>query len=270
MFYGLAKDCFDTQHYRFEHELVDIETLNRRAFQGELELTALSLHAYAYLSDRYMICSCGASMGDNYGPMIVTRNPCTRDDLRGKTIAVPGTLTTAYLSCRMWLKEFEHVVVPFDEVLDVVEQGSYQGKRIDAGLVIHEGQLTYQTQNLHLVVDLGKWWMEQTGLPLPLGANGIRKDLGPDVIRDVNKYLYLSIKHGLEHRHKALDYALGWGRGLERDKADTFVGMYVNEWTLDFTDRGRQAVRELLKRGYEAGVITKLVEPEFVDPPTFP
>jgi 1,4-dihydroxy-6-naphthoate synthase len=270
MFYGLAKDCFDTQHYRFEHELVDIETLNRRAFQGELELTALSLHAYAYLSDRYMICSCGASMGDNYGPMIVTRKPSTRDDLRGKTIAVPGTLTTAYLSCRMWLKEFEHVVVPFDQVLDVVEQGSYQGKSIDAGLVIHEGQLTYQTQNLHLVVDLGKWWMEQTGLPLPLGANGIRKDLGPDVIRDVNKYLYLSIKHGLEHRHKALDYALGWGRGLERDKADTFVGMYVNEWTLDFTDRGRQAVRELLKRGYEAGVITKLVEPEFVDPPTFP
>jgi 1,4-dihydroxy-6-naphthoate synthase len=160
-------------------------------------------------------------MGDNYGPMIVTRNPSTRDDLRGKTIAVPGTLTTAYLSCRMWLKEFEHVVVPFDEVLDVVEQGSYQGKSIDAGLVIHEGQLTYHTQNLHL------------------------------------------------HRHKALDYALGWGRGLERDKADTFVGMYVNEWTLDFTDRGRQAVRELLKRGYEAGVITKLVEPEFVDPPTF-
>ena len=207
-------------------------------------------------------------MGDNYGPMIVTRNPSTRDDLRGKTIAVPGTLTTAYLSCRMWLKEFEHVVVPFDEVLDVVEQGSYQGKSIDAGLVIHEGQLTYQTQNLHLVVDLGKWWMEQTGLPLPLGANGIRKDLGPDVIRDVNKYLYLSIKHGLEHRDKALDYALGWGRGLEREKAVTFVGMYVNEWTLDFTDRGRQAVRELLKRGYEAGVITKLVEPEFVDPPT--
>jgi len=242
MFYGLAKDCFDTKHYRFEHELVDIETLNRRAFQGELELTALSLHAYAYLSDRYMLCSCGASMGDNYGPMIVTRHPATRDDLRGKTIAVPGTLTTAYLSCRMWLKDFEHVVVPFDEILDIVEQGS--------------------------VVDLGKWWMEQTGLPLPLGANGIRKDLGPEVIRDVNRYLYLSIKHGLEHRGKALDYALGWGRGLERDKADTFVGMYVNDWTLDFTDRGREAVRQLLKRGYQAGVITKLVVPEFVDPPS--
>lgn len=269
MFYGLAKDCFDTRSYRFEHELVDIETLNRRAFQGELELTALSLHAYAYLSDKYMICSCGASMGDNYGPMVVTRTPSSRDDLRGKTIAVPGTLTTAYLSCRMWLKEFKEVVVPFDEILDIVEQGSYQGQSIDAGLIIHEGQLTYQTQNLHLVVDLGKWWMEQTQLPLPLGANGIRKNLGPDIIRDVNRYLYLSIKHGLDHRSKALDYALGWGRGLEREKADTFVGMYVNDWTLDFGTRGREAVRQLLRRGYEAGVINKLIEPEFVNPPNF-
>ncbi|MBM3964510.1 MAG: ABC transporter substrate-binding protein [Planctomycetes bacterium] len=268
MFYGLAKDCFDVGPYRFEHELVDIETLNRRAFQSELELTALSLHAYAYLSDRYMICSCGASMGDNYGPMVVARGNSTREQLAGKTIAVPGTLTTAYLSCRMWLKDFDHVVVPFDQILDIVEHGSYEGKAIDAGLVIHEGQLTYQSQNLNLVVDLGKWWMEQTGLPLPLGANGIRKDLGAEVIRDVNKYLYLSIKHGLDHRKSALDYALGWGRGLEREKGDTFVGMYVNDWTLDFGDRGREAVRQLLKRGYESGVITKLVEPEFVDPPT--
>jgi 1,4-dihydroxy-6-naphthoate synthase len=267
MFYGLAKDCFETGPYVFEHELVDIETLNRRAFQGELELTALSLHAYAYLSDRYMICSCGASIGDNYGPMVVTRGSATRESLAGKTIAVPGTLTTAYLSCRMWQKNFEHVVVPFDEILDIVEQGSYQGRAIDAGLVIHEGQLTYGSQGLHLVVDLGKWWMEQTGLPLPLGANGIRKDLGPEIIRDVNRYLYQSIAHGLEHRNSALDYALGWGRGLQRDKADTFVGMYVNDWTLDFGQRGRQAVRELLRRGYESGVITKLVEPEFVDPP---
>lgn len=267
MFYGLAKDCFDTGPYVFQHELVDIETLNRRAFQGELELTALSLHAYAYLNDRYMLCSCGASMGDNYGPMVVARAPVNRDALRGKTIAVPGTLTTAYLTCRMWQREFEEVVVPFDEILDIVEQGSYQGKTIDAGLVIHEGQLTYGSQGLHLIVDLGKWWMEETGLPLPLGANGIRKDLGPDTIRDVNRYLYQSIAHGLEHRKSALDYALGWGRGLERDKADTFVGMYVNDWTLDFGTRGREAVRTLLRRGFEAGVITKLVEPEFVDPP---
>lgn len=267
MFYGLAKDCFPTEGYQFEHELVDIETLNRRAFSSELELTALSLHAYAYLSDRYMICSCGASMGDNYGPMVVARSAMTREQLAGKTIAVPGTLTTAYLSCRMWLKDFEHVVVPFDAMLDIVEQGSFEGKTIDAGLVIHEGQLTYDSQNLHLVVDLGKWWMAETGLPLPLGANGIRKDLGPDVIRDVNRYLYMSIHHGLEHRKSALDYALGWGRGLQRDKADTFVGMYVNDWTLDFGDRGREAVRLLLRRGYESGVISKLVVPEFVDPP---
>ncbi len=268
MFYGLAKDCFDTGPYVFEHELVDIETLNRRAFESELELTALSLHAYAYLSDRYMICSCGASMGDNYGPMIVAKSETTREALTGKTIAIPGTLTTAYLSARMWLKDFEAVVVPFDEILDIVQAGSYQGRHIDAGLVIHEGQLTYRSQDLHLIVDLGKWWMEQTGLPLPLGANGIRKDLGPDVIRDVNRYLYMSIAHGLKHRNSALDYALGWGRGLEREKADTFVGMYVNDWTLDFGDRGREAVRLLLRRGYETGVITKLIEPEFVDPPT--
>ena len=264
MFYGLAKDTFDTGRYRFQHELVDIETLNRRAFHGELELTAISLHAYAYLNDKYMICSCGASMGDNYGPMIVTRQPSTREDLKGKTIAVPGTLTTAYLTCRMWQKDFQHVVVPFDEILDIVEAGSYQGTQIDAGLVIHEGQLTYGEQNLHLVVDLGKWWMSETGLPLPLGCNGIRKDLGETVIRDVNKLLYQSIEHGLKHRSNALDYALGWGRGLQREKADTFVGMYVNDWTLDFTDRGREAVRVLLRRGFETGVIDRLVEPEFV------
>ncbi len=267
MFYGLAKDCFETHQYDFVHELVDIETLNRRAFSGELELTALSLHAYAYLSDRYMICSCGASMGDNYGPMVVTRTEQTREGLAGKTIAVPGTLTTAYLTCRMWQRDFEAVVVPFDTILDVVESGSFEGKAIDAGLVIHEGQLTYRDQNLQLVVDLGKWWMEQTGLPLPLGANGIRKDLGMEVIRDVNRLLYQSISHGLQHRDSALDYALGWGRGLERDKADTFVGMYVNDWTLDFGDRGREAVRLLLRRGFESGVISKLVVPEFVDPP---
>lgn len=267
MFYGLAKDCFGTEGYRFVHELVDIETLNRRAFTGELELTALSLHAYAYLSDKYMICSCGASMGDNYGPMIVARQTMTRDDLKGKVIAVPGTLTTAYLSARLWLPDFEAVVAPFDQMLDIVQAGEFEGKKIDAGLVIHEGQLTYGDQHLKLVVDLGEWWMQETGLPLPLGCNGIRKDLGESTIRDVNRLLYQSIKHGLDHRNSALDYALSWGRGLERSKADRFVGMYVNDWTLDFGDRGREAVRLLLRRGYEAGVITKLVEPEFVEQP---
>jgi 1,4-dihydroxy-6-naphthoate synthase len=267
MFYALAKDCVETGKYRFVHELVDIETLNRRAFQGELELTALSLHAYAYLADKYMICSCGASMGDNYGPMVVARERWTREDLHGKTIAVPGTLTTAFLSLNLWLGKdnFKHIVVPFDEMLDIVEKGEYNGVKVDAGLVIHEGQLTYEDQNLHLIVDLGKWWMEETGYPLPLGANGIRKDLGPEAIKEINRLLRESIVHGLSHRQTALDYALGFGRGLDRGKADQFVGMYVNDWTVDFGQRGREAVALLLRRGYEAGVIDRLVVPEFVD-----
>jgi 1,4-dihydroxy-6-naphthoate synthase len=265
MFYALAKDKILTGPYRFTHELVDIETLNRRAFQGELELTALSLHAYAYLADKYLLCSCGASMGDNYGPMVVTREPATLDQVRRHTIAVPGTLTTAYLALRLCLgAEFEHVVVPFDQILDVVEAGQHEGRRIDAGLIIHEGQLTYADQGLSLVVDLGKWWRQTTGLPLPLGANGIRKDLGEQTIRDVHRLLKESIQYGLEHRGPALDYALGFGRGLDRAKADHFVGMYVNDWTLDFGDTGREAVRRLLEEGHRAGVIPKLVTPEFV------
>jgi len=265
MFYALAKDKIDTGGYRFEHELVDIETLNRRAFAGELELTALSLHAYAYLADKYILCTCGASMGENYGPMVVAREPRTFESLRGKTIAVPGTLTTAFLTLRMCLgQDFEYVVVPFDEILDVVVAGPYEGQSIDAGLIIHEGQLTYSEQNLHLVVDLGQWWMKETGLPLPLGANGVRKDLGDETIREVNRLLRASIRYGLEHRQPALAYAQQFGRGLDDRKADTFVGMYVNDWTLDFGDRGREAVRQLLARGHAAGVIPKLVEPEFV------
>ena len=268
MFYALAKDRIDTGPYRFEHELVDIETLNRRAFSGELELTAFSLHAYAYLADRYVICSCGASMGDGYGPMVVARRRMAVDELRNLTIAVPGTLTTAYLALRMCLGvECKHVVVPFDEILNVVAAGSYQGQTVDAGLVIHEGQLTYADDKLELVVDLGVWWMQETGLPLPLGANGVRRDLGPTVIRDVNRLLKESIRHGLEHRGSALDYAQGYGRGLDRKKADDFVGMYVNDWTLDFGPRGREAVRQLLARGHAAGVIPTLVEPEFVESP---
>lgn len=266
MFYALAKDQMDTGPFRFEHELVDIETLNRRAFAGELELTALSLHAYAYLADKYILCTCGASMGDNYGPMVVARQSRPLEWLRGKTIAVPGTLTTAFLSLSMCLGKdaFQHVVVPFDKILDVVEKGEYQGRPIDGGLIIHEGQLTFGEQNLKLIVDLGKWWMADTGLPLPLGANGIRRDLGPEAIREINRLLKESIRHGLAHRKAALDYAQAFGRGLDRTKADTFVGMYVNDWTLDFGPRGRQAVRELLDRGHRAGVIPKLVEPEFV------
>jgi 1,4-dihydroxy-6-naphthoate synthase len=264
MFYALAKDKIETGNYQFVHELVDIETLNRRAFTGDLELTALSLHAYAYLADKYVLCPCGASMGDKYGPMLIASKKISVADLRDKTIAVPGTLTTAYLAARLCLgKDFKQVVVPFDEILNVAERGEFKGEKIDAGLCIHEGQLTYAEQNLHLVVDLGVWWYEQTGLPLPLGANGIRKDLGPTAIREVNRLLYESIKYGLEHRAEAVDYALGFGRGLDRPKASKYVGIYVNDWTLDFGPRGREAVRVLLQRGYESGVIDRLVVPEF-------
>jgi 1,4-dihydroxy-6-naphthoate synthase len=265
MFYALAKDKIDCGPYRFEHELVDIETLNRRAFAGELELTALSLHAYAHLAEKYVLCTCGASMGDNYGPMVVAREKRAIESLRNCTIAVPGTLTTAFLTLRMCLgSNFSHVVVPFDQILDVAAAGEYGGRGIDAGLIIHEGQLTYGDQDLHLVVDLGQWWMKETALPLPLGANGLRKDLGQSAIRDINRLLHESIRYGLDHRLDALDYARQFGRGLDERKADTFVGMYVNDWTLDFGDVGRRAVNELLKRGYASGVIPKLVEPEFV------
>ncbi|HLA85180.1 MAG TPA: MqnA/MqnD/SBP family protein [Thermoguttaceae bacterium] len=265
MFYALAKDKLDTGPYRFVHELVDIETLNRRAFSGELELTAVSLHAYAHLAEIYMLCPCGASMGDGYGPMLVAREKCSLDDLAGQTIAVPGTLTTGYLALRLCLgSDFPHVVVPFDQILDVVASGSYRNQPIAAGLVIHEGQLTYADQGLALVVDTGRWWRDETDLPLPLGANAVRRDLGPRVIRDVNRLLKESIQYALDHRKEALDYAMGFGRGLDPRKADRFVGMYVNDWTLDFGPRGRAAIAELLRRGHQAGVIPQLVEPEFV------
>jgi len=264
MFYALARGKINTEPYVFRHELVDIETLNQRAFRGELELTALSLHAYAHLTDRYVLCTCGASMGDRYGPMLVARTKKPLDACRQATIAVPGMLTTAYLALRLCLgKEFRAVVVPFDRILDVLVAGEYEGQPIDAGLIIHEGQLTYAQQNLELIVDTGQWWFDETGLPLPLGANGVRKDLGPEVIADVQRLLHASIEYGLQHRRDALEYALGFGRGLDPAKADEFVAMYVNDWTLDFGPRGRQAVAELLARGYAAGVIPKLVTPEF-------
>jgi len=266
MFHALAGGKIDTGDYEFRHELVDIETLNRRAFTGELELTAVSLHGYAYLTDTYALCPCGASMGDGYGPMVVARGRLSLDELRDKTIAVPGTLTTAYLALRMCLgMDFRHVVVPFDQILDAVAAGNYAGQPIDAGLIIHEGQLTYADRGFQLVVDTGVWWQELTGLPLPLGANAVRKDLGSQAMSDVNRLLKESIRYGLAHREEALDYALQYGRDLDRAKADTFVGMYVNDWTLDFGPRGREAVRQLLARGHAAGVIPHLVEPEFVE-----
>jgi len=265
MFYALAKAKIATGNYRFEHELADIETLNQRARCGELELTAVSLHAYAYLTDRYVLCTCGASMGEQYGPLLVARQRVAPEDLAQAKIAVPGTLTTAYLVLRLCLGAgFSQVVVPFDRILDAVAQGNYQGQPVDAGLIIHEGQLTYAEQRLELILDTGQWWFAQTGLPLPLGANAIRRDIGPAVIRDVHRLLLESIRYGLEHRAEALGYALGFGRGLDRAQADRFVAMYVNQWTLDFGTRGRQAVAELLSRGHTAGIIPKLVVPEFV------
>jgi 1,4-dihydroxy-6-naphthoate synthase len=266
MFHALANDCIDTGRYQFTHELVDIETLNRRAFNAELELTAVSIHAYAFLHDNYALCSCGASMGDGYGPMVVAREAMEIGDLTTKTIAVPGTLTSAFLALRLCLgKDFEHVVVPFDEIIETVQRGERDGKRIDAGLIIHEGQLTYGDSDLKLIVDLGVWWKELTGLPLPLGANAIRKDLGDAAIRDVQRLLYESIKYGLDHRQEALEHALQYGRDLDRSQADKFVGMYVNDWTLDFGARGREAVTQFLAMGYERGVLPKLVTPEFVE-----
>jgi 1,4-dihydroxy-6-naphthoate synthase len=267
MFYALANDRVDTGSYRFTHELVDIETLNHRAFTGELELTAISIHAYAFLHDKYAICSCGASMGDGYGPMVVAREACSTQDLKTKRIAIPGKLTSAYLALRLCLQhDFEFVLVPFDEIIPAVVAGKYEGQAVDAGLIIHEGQLTYADSDLQLVVDLGVWWEELTGgLPLPLGANGIRKDLGPETIQDVQRLLHASIKYGLDNRQESLDYALQYGRDLDQAKADKFVGMYVNDWTLDFGPKGREAVTKFLAMGHEQGILPKLIVPEFVD-----
>lgn len=267
MFHALTNGCVDTGRYRFTHELVDIETLNQRAFQGELELTAISIHAYAYLRDKYAICSCGASMGEGYGPMVIARGTLSLSELPSRRIAVPGKLTSAFLALRLCLGEdFDYVPVPFDRIIEAVAHGEYEGERIDAGLIIHEGQLTYQDSQLQLIVDLGRWWKDLTDLPLPLGANGIRKDLGDVTIREVQRLLHESINYGLAHRQEALDYALQYGRDLNREKADQFVGMYVNDRTLDFGAPGREAVAKFLAMGYEQGVLTELVVPEFVMP----
>ncbi|HEX4415654.1 MAG TPA: MqnA/MqnD/SBP family protein [Lacipirellulaceae bacterium] len=265
MFYALANDQLDTGEYAFTHELVDIETLNRQAFEARLELTAVSIHAYAYLHDKYVLCTCGASMGDGYGPMVVAQESTGIDELRNLTIAVPGKLTSAYLALRLCLNtDFKCVEVPFDEIIPAVVAGQYNGRPIQAGLIIHEGQLTYGDQHLKLIVDLGKWWTDRTGLPLPLGANAVRKNLGTETIREVQRLLKESIEYGLNHRDAALRYALQYGRDLDSQKADKFVGMYVNDWTLDFGPRGRQAVAEFLAQGHAAGVLPQLVVPEFV------
>jgi 5,8-dihydroxy-2-naphthoate synthase len=260
MFHALANDKIDTGRYRFTHELQDIETLNQRALAGELELTAVSLHGYAYVTDKYALCSCGASVGDNYGPMVVSRSPGDPEWLIDRRIAIPGELTTAFLALRLLLGDrFTYDIVPFDQILDVVAQG-----KADAGLIIHEGQLTYADKGLSLIVDLGKWWHDETDLPLPLGGNAIRKDLGGKAMEEVTALLKQSIEYGLDHRQEALAHALQYGRDLDTTKADRFVGMYVNDWTLDFGPRGREAVATLLRRGFEEGIIPRPVELEFI------
>jgi 1,4-dihydroxy-6-naphthoate synthase len=261
MFYALAHDKIDTGDLRFRHELQDIETLNRRALKGELEVTAVSIHAYAHLLDKYALLPSGCSMGDRYGPMVVARKPLTVEELPTVRLAVPGTLTTAFLTLRLLLpKGFTYEVVPFDQILGAVEQG-----RFEAGLIIHEGQLTFQNQGLQLVVDLGVWWQDKTGLPLPLGGNVVRRDLGDDTIRQITRLLKESIRYALDHRSDALDYALRYARDMDKALADRFVGMYVNDWTLDYGPRGREAVRRLLDEAHKAGAIAKPVAVEFVE-----
>lgn len=260
MFYALAEGKVDSEDVQYVHQLQDIETLNQRALRGELEVTAVSIHAYAYLADRYALLPYGASMGDRYGPKLVTRAPMNRRDIRGRRIAVPGPLTSAYLALRLYEPEFDPVFTPFDKIETAVIS-----RDADAGLLIHEGQLTYTSHGLHLVADMGQWWFEETGLPLPLGGNVIRKDLDDDLKKKISRHLRDSIAYGLEHRASALDHAMRYARGLERKDADTFVGMYVNDWTLDYGERGREAIRLFLDRGVRSGVIPHSVTVEFID-----
>ncbi len=260
MFYALTHDRLDTGGLRFVHQLEDIETLNRRATRGELEVSAVSIHAFAHLADRYALLASGASMGDRYGPTLVTREPMTLEDLRGRTIAIPGKLTSAYLTLQLCMgKDVPVTVLPFDRILPAVAAGD-----VPAGLLIHEGQLFYGDKGLHKVLDLGQWWYEQTALPLPLGGNVVRKDLGEAVVLKIAGLLKQSIQYALEHREEALAYALGYARDLDPKLADRFVGMYVNHWTVDYGPRGREAVRQLLGRAAEAGLVPGPFDIQFV------
>lgn len=262
MFYALAEGKIDTGDLRYVHELSDIESLNRRALRGELEVTAVSIHAYAYLADRYALLNSGSSMGDRYGPRLVGRADAPADPraaARGRRIAVPGKLTTAYLALKLFQPEFEEVVVPFDQIEDAVLDG-----QVELGLLIHEGQLTFQDRGLKLWADMGEWWFGETGLPLPLGGNVVRRDLGQALVEQVARDLKASIVYALEHRRPALEHAKQYNRGIGDEKTDRFVGMYVNQWTVDYGDRGREAVRALLRRGHAAGLIPHPVEVTFV------
>ena len=259
MFYGMATHKVRVPGVKFTHSLCDIETLNRKALDGFYDITAISFHAYPYLQDKYALMPSGGSVGEGYGPMIVAPRLIPKDELRSVTIAVPGTMTTAYLALKLYLPEAKTEVVPFDQIIPRVLEGKY-----DAGLIIHEGQLTFDRSGLHRIVDMGKWWREKTGMPLPLGGNAIRRELGEELINASCQALYDSIQYALEHRDEALQYAMQFARDLDTQLADKFVGMYVNERTLDYGKDGREAIIKLLDMGYEAGIITQKPQVEFV------
>ena len=261
MFYALAAEKIDTRGLRFEHILQDIQTLNERALRGELDISAISVHAYTRVLDKYALLPCGASMGDNYGPMIVANEPFDPAELPRKLIAVPGEMTSAFLALKLYLRtaDFRYKAVPFDQIMDAVKRGE-----ADCGLLIHEGQLTFEREGFHNIVNLGEWWFEKTGgLPLPLGANVVRKDLGPELIARLNVILKESIDYGLQHRREAVRHSLQWVRGMGEEMADEFVGMYVNELTLDFGERGRAGVEAFLREAHELGFIPEPVALEF-------
>ncbi len=260
MFYALATRKLRTQNLAFKHVLEDIESLNQKAMTGLYQITAASFHAYPYLADKYILLPSGASFGERYGPIVVARSNSGVTALKGKRVAIPGKLTTAYLAAQLYESDFEPVFVPFDSVFDAVVKGE-----ADAGVVIHEGQLTYAESGLKKIVDLGEWWHQETGLPLPLGGNLILRSLGPEVIRNAANILKESIQYALDNREEALNYALQFGRGLDSSTADRFVAMYVNEWTLDYGVRGRQAVQTLLDKGFEKGILPNKIEAEFVE-----
>jgi 1,4-dihydroxy-6-naphthoate synthase len=260
MFYGLATNKVRTPGLRFTHTLCDIETLNRQAMEGVYDVTAISFHAYPYIQDNYALLPCGGSVGDGYGPMIVANRAYSMAEIKKKRIAIPGTLTTAYLALRLFAPGIEVEVVPFDQIIPQVLEGKH-----DAGLIIHEGQLTYSKVGLHRIVDLGKWWNKVTGLPLPLGGNAIRRSLGPELMSTVGATLKESIQYALDHRDEALAYAMQFARDLDTQSADKFVGMYVNERTLDYGPDGREAVRRLLDMGHTAGIIPQAARVDFVE-----
>ncbi len=260
MFYGLAKGKVPTGDLQIEHVLKDIEGLNQEARQGVHEVTAISFHAYPYVAERYAIMPCGGSIGDGYGPLVVAPQPIAPEDLAGKTVAIPGTLTTAYLALKLFAPDVETRVVPFDQILDEVVAG-----RAEAGLIIHEGQLTYGGSGLHKILDLGEWWKRETDLPLPLGANAVRRDLGDEMMKTLTVLVRETVRYSLDHREEALAHAMSFARGMGQGIADRFVGMWVNDMTLDCGERGRHAVQTLLDRGHDAGILPERVSVDFVD-----